>query len=86
MKMGAGPDPVKVQSWEGHGGKSKESKERKKKYEEEETGCWFKFRFMGSCISSRASADSSLSGTSINCGKHLFYFILFLLFLYCVCF
>ncbi|XXG76812.1 hypothetical protein AAC387_Pa08g1091 [Persea americana] len=65
--MGAGPDPIKVQSLEGHGGKSKESKERRKKDEEEETGCWFKFRFIGSCISSRASVDSSVSGTSTHC-------------------
>ncbi|KAG8663231.1 serine/threonine-protein kinase PBL34 isoform X3 [Manihot esculenta] len=32
--------------------------------EEAETGCWFKFRFIGSCISSRSKIDSSVSGTS----------------------
>ncbi|CAA3013841.1 probable receptor kinase At5g15080 [Olea europaea subsp. europaea] len=30
----------------------------------EATGCWIKFRFFGSCISSRANVDSSISGSS----------------------
>uniref|UniRef100_A0A5B7A1S5 non-specific serine/threonine protein kinase n=1 Tax=Davidia involucrata TaxID=16924 RepID=A0A5B7A1S5_DAVIN len=53
--MGLGPDAVKVGT----------SNERKKKDDDaEETGCWIKFRFLGSCISSRSKVDSSISGTS----------------------
>lgn len=28
-----------------------------------ETGCWFKFRFFGGCLSTRAKVDSSVSGS-----------------------
>ncbi|KAK9004131.1 hypothetical protein V6N11_001939 [Hibiscus sabdariffa] len=31
---------------------------------EEETGCWVKLRFMGSCMSSRSRVDNSMSGTT----------------------
>uniref|UniRef100_A0A2P2LNJ0 non-specific serine/threonine protein kinase n=1 Tax=Rhizophora mucronata TaxID=61149 RepID=A0A2P2LNJ0_RHIMU len=34
--------------------------------DEAETGCWFKLRSMGSCISSRSKVDSSVSGSSTN--------------------
>lgn len=37
--------------------------------ERSETGCWVKFRFIGSCISSRSKVDSSVSGTSTHCGN-----------------
>ncbi|KAH7570157.1 hypothetical protein JRO89_XS05G0059700 [Xanthoceras sorbifolium] len=51
--------------------KSKGRKKKKKvedevEEEEEETGCWVKFRFIGSCISSRSKVDSSISGTSTH--------------------
>ncbi|GAB2280325.1 Serine/threonine-protein kinase pbl34 [Dionaea muscipula] len=48
-------------------GKSKDN--RKKKDDEnagEDTGCWIKVRFIGSCITSRSKVDSSVSGTSTN--------------------
>lgn len=53
------------------------SKVRKKKTKEiedevdggEDTGCWLKLRFLGSCISSRSKVDSSVSGTSTHYGK-----------------
>ncbi|KAF2316268.1 hypothetical protein GH714_041609 [Hevea brasiliensis] len=59
-KMVLGPDSVNIGAWSV--GKSKGKK--KKGGGAEETGCWFKFRFMGSCISSRTKADSSISGSS----------------------
>ncbi|RDX75441.1 putative serine/threonine-protein kinase PIX7, partial [Mucuna pruriens] len=49
--------------------KSKGKKKKKKEdgdVEEEDTGCWFRLRFIGSCISSRSKVDSSVSGTSTN--------------------
>ncbi|GAV67934.1 Pkinase domain-containing protein [Cephalotus follicularis] len=60
--MGEGPDAIQVGAWN-----VGESKGRKKKDSEaEESGCWIKFRFMRSCISSnaRSKVDGSLSGTS----------------------
>lgn len=53
--------------------KSKGRKKKKKQdgvvQNEEETGCWLSFRFIGSCISSRSKVDSSVSGTSTNYGN-----------------
>ncbi|XWS69763.1 hypothetical protein CRYUN_Cryun04dG0206900 [Craigia yunnanensis] len=55
--------------------KSKGRKKKKKKKSEkdlddeavvEETGCWVKLRFIGSCISSISKVDSSVSGTSTH--------------------
>ncbi|KAK8559114.1 hypothetical protein V6N12_042397 [Hibiscus sabdariffa] len=40
----------------------KSSRKKKGGGEEEETGCWVKFRFMGSCMSSRSRVDNSMSG------------------------
>ncbi|XWS32839.1 hypothetical protein CRYUN_Cryun22dG0024500 [Craigia yunnanensis] len=40
----------------------KKSSWKKKDGGEEETGCWVKFRFMGSCMSSRSRVDNSMSG------------------------
>ncbi|GMY13613.1 probable serine/threonine-protein kinase PIX7 [Fagus crenata] len=58
--MGLGPDAIPVGAWN-----VEKSKERKKKDGEDEmTGCWFKFRFIGSCMSSRSKVDGSISGTS----------------------
>lgn len=75
LKMGLGPDAIKVEAWE-HVGKSKGRK--KKGVEEEETGCWIKFRFMGSCISSRSKVENSISGaTTMHCG--IFFFLSFFL-------
>ncbi|OAY77776.1 putative receptor-like protein kinase [Ananas comosus] len=68
--MGLGPDEVQLEAWDSVG-KSKEKGRRKKKKDEarEETGCWIKFRLMGSCISSRSKVDSSISSASTHCGS-----------------
>ncbi|CAK9137082.1 unnamed protein product [Ilex paraguariensis] len=64
--MVVGGDGVKGESWDV--GKSKGSKKKKKKgIDVEETGCWIKFRFIGSCIYSRSKVDSSISGISTHC-------------------
>lgn len=34
-----------------------------------ESRCWFKFRFFGGCLSTRAKVDSFVSGSSIQYGK-----------------
>ena len=55
--------------------KTKGKKKKKKEdgvVEEEETGCWVRLRLFGSCISSRSKVDSSVSGTSTNCGNLYF--------------
>ncbi|KAF5945064.1 hypothetical protein HYC85_015292 [Camellia sinensis] len=45
-------------------------KSRKKKNDAvEETGCWVRLRFIGSCISSRSKVDSSISGISTHCAE-----------------
>lgn len=63
--MGLGPDAIQVGAW--NVGKSKP---RKKKDEDNEgTGCWIKFRFMGSCMSSKSKMDGSISGNSTLYGK-----------------
>lgn len=89
--MGLAPNDSKVETW--IEGKSRIASQKKKKKEnklEEETGCWVKLKFIGSCIPSRSKVDSSLSGskvdsfisgTSTHCGKfHAFLdFVLFVL-------
>ena len=66
--MGLGDDGVKGESWD----VGKKTKIRNKKAGAvEETGCWVRLRFIGSCISSRSKVDSSLSGLSTNCGNPL---------------
>ncbi|KAE8678457.1 Kinase superfamily protein isoform 2 [Hibiscus syriacus] len=37
---------------------------KKKDSEDGEPGCWFKFRFMGNCLSPRNKMEASISGTS----------------------
>lgn len=69
-EMGLGPDAFNVGAWD-----VEKSKGRKKKDEENEmTGCWFKFRFIGSCMSSKSKVDGSMSGTSTQYGILLFCF------------
>ena len=69
-KMGLGPDAIRVGAW------NVEKSDGKKKKDDEDggTGCWLKFRFMGSCLSSKAKVDGSISGsgTSTLYGKILF--------------
>lgn len=76
--MGLAHDGLKVESWN-----VEKSKERKKKDDDdavEETGCWIRLRFIGSCISSRSKVDNSLSGISTHGIKkfplsaYIFYF------------
>ncbi|GAB2297256.1 Serine/threonine-protein kinase pbl34 [Dionaea muscipula] len=68
--MGLGNDVGKVDAWN----KGKSKGDRKNKDDEndgggEDTGCWIKLRFIGSCITSRSKVDSSVSGTSTNCAE-----------------
>lgn len=65
--MGLGGDDVKGESWDVEKSKGK----KKKEISEEETGCWTKLWFIGSCISSRSKVDSSISGISTHCGNSL---------------
>lgn len=80
--MGLAPNDSKLETWiEGKSKTASEKKKKKKENElEEETGCWVKLKFIGSCIPSRSKVDSSLSGskvdsfisgTSTHCGKLL---------------
>ncbi|KAK4423771.1 putative serine/threonine-protein kinase PIX7 [Sesamum alatum] len=69
--MGLGDDGSKVESWD-----VKKSKGRKKKDDDddddddaEETGCWIKLRFIGSCITSRSKVENSVSGISTHESK-----------------
>ncbi|MBA0617180.1 hypothetical protein Godav_026652 [Gossypium davidsonii] len=48
------------------------SSRKKKDGGEEETGCWVKLRFMGSCMSSRSRVDNSVSGRT---GTHYAYYL-----------
>ncbi|KAJ4707510.1 Kinase [Melia azedarach] len=69
--MGLGPEPVKLKNWEvKNSGKNNKSRKVKKKKdggeEEDEIGCWVRFRFMESCLPSRSKVDNSMSGTSTN--------------------
>lgn len=67
--MGFGSDVAKVETW-ADVEKSKEGRKKKKEEDDsgEDTGCWIKLRFIGSCITSRSKVDSSVSGTSTNYG------------------
>lgn len=76
MGLGAENGKVKVESWDIS--KSKVRRKKKKKddddgVEEEDTGCWLRLRFFGSCISSRSKVDTSISGTSTHCGNFLYF-------------
>ncbi|KAM5581443.1 serine/threonine-protein kinase PBL34-like [Rosa sericea] len=58
--MGVGPEALQVGSWN----KGKSKGKQKVEEEDEIRGCWMKFRFMGSCMSSKSKVDSSTSGNS----------------------
>lgn len=75
--MGLSPESVKVKNGEVNSSSNKKSRKVKKKIkdgaeEEDEIGCWVRFRFMESCMPSRSKVDSSLSGTSTNYSKCFF--------------
>lgn len=65
--MGLERDLAKVENWD-----VEKSKGRRKKKDDdngdsaEDTGCWIKLRFIGSCITSRSKVDTSVSGTNTN--------------------
>lgn len=64
--MGLGPDAIHVGTWSV--GKSKKKKKEGDDSGETGSGCWFKFRVLGSCLSSRSKRDGSISGTSTPYG------------------
>lgn len=63
--MGLDGDGIKVESCESKGKKKKKEKEGV-----EDSGCWIKLRFIGSCISSKSKVDSSISSISTICGNY----------------
>ncbi|CAK9172205.1 unnamed protein product [Ilex paraguariensis] len=65
--MGLSGDGLKVESWDVGKPKDKKKKKKNKECAVKETGCCIKWRFIGSCISSRSKVDSSLSGISTQC-------------------
>jgi len=71
MKMGLSPDSVKVKNFKEKSKSKKNKKNQGNEKDEEDIGCWFKFRSTGSCMPSRSKVDSSLSGISTHYGKHL---------------
>ncbi|MBA0697510.1 hypothetical protein Goari_021049 [Gossypium aridum] len=58
--MGLVPGDIQVGPWNVENSKGK----KKKDSEDGEPGCWFKFRFMGNCLSPRTKMEGSTSGTS----------------------
>ncbi|KAK1406361.1 hypothetical protein QVD17_41655 [Tagetes erecta] len=64
-KMGVGVESVRTRVLN--------VKEKKKEDDGdgEVIGCWIKFRLFGTCISSRAKVESSVSGSNTQYGNHL---------------
>lgn len=75
---------IKVKNWQvnSNSNSSKKVKHKKNKSrggdeEDEEVGCWVKFRLLESCMPSRSKVDSSMStGTSTNYGNFCVVFAL----------
>ncbi|KAL3844645.1 hypothetical protein ACJIZ3_002048 [Penstemon smallii] len=72
--MGLGPEAINGGTM--YMGRSKSRARRKvlndddEDYDEDDTGysrCWFRFRFLGSCLSPKSKVDSSVSGSSSQC-------------------
>ncbi|KAI3818177.1 hypothetical protein L1987_11980 [Smallanthus sonchifolius] len=61
--MKSGEEGVKVESLHAMNSKNK-NKKKKKKGDKDFVGCWHKWGFIGSCVSSRSKVDSSTSGIS----------------------
>ncbi|KAB5516334.1 hypothetical protein DKX38_026982 [Salix brachista] len=72
MKMALSPDSVKVKNSNERSKSKKNKKNQGNDKDEEDMGCWFKLRLLGSCMPSRSKVDSSLSGISTHDGKTLF--------------
>ncbi|CAM8997880.1 unnamed protein product [Rhodiola kirilowii] len=64
MGLGLGPEPLNVGTW--HIGDSKLTKKKKKKKDavDEDSGCWIKFSFIRSCISSHPQVEDPISVSS----------------------
>jgi len=71
--MGLGAENGKVvEPWDVCKSKGRKKKKGNEEVEGAGSGCWFRLRFMGSCISSRSKVDTSVSGsgTSTHYGNH----------------
>ncbi|KAF9663640.1 hypothetical protein SADUNF_Sadunf17G0072400 [Salix dunnii] len=66
MKMALNPDSVKVKNSNEKSKSKKNKKNQGNDKDEEDMGCWFKLRLLGSCMPSRSKVDSSLSGISTH--------------------
>lgn len=93
-KMGLGLEAINKVAMDV--GKSKSRVRRKTLNDDDEDdadtpGCWYKFRFFGSCLSTRAKVDSSVSGsgsssqygklkTAPSCNVFVKFFIFLLVF------
>ena len=77
MKMALNPDSVKVKNSNERSKSKKNKKNQGNDKDEEDRGCWFKLRLLGSCMPSRSKVDSSLSGTSTHYGKNLCFLYIF---------
>lgn len=65
MGMGLGPEPLNVGNWSIGDSKSGNNKKKKSKEGKEvDSGCWIKFRFIRSCISSHTQVDNPVSSSS----------------------
>jgi len=71
--MGLGAENGKVvEPWDVGKSKGRKKKKGDEEVEGAGSGCWFRLRFIGSCISSRSKVDTSVSGsgTSTHYGNH----------------
>lgn len=64
--MGLVDDGLKMESWDVKNSKGSKKRGDVDDDDDEETGCWMKLRFIGSCISSRSKVDNSISGISTH--------------------
>ncbi|KAJ6683850.1 hypothetical protein OIU85_007537 [Salix viminalis] len=64
--MALSPDSVKVKNSNERSKSKKNKKNQGNDKDEEDMGCWFKLRLLGSCMPSRSKVDSSLSGISTH--------------------
>lgn len=61
--MGLGPEPLNVGTWR-IGNPKLKKKKKNKDVNDVDSGCWIKFRFIRSCISSHQQVDNPTSGSS----------------------
>ncbi|QCD90496.1 Protein kinase [Vigna unguiculata] len=65
--MGLGAENGKVvEPWDVCKSKGRKKKKGNEEVEGAGSGCWFRLRFMGSCISSRSKVDTSVSGSGTS--------------------